>query len=130
MARPSEIDSKTISVRIPMVKYMELLEEAIEKRLSVSELITYYLFSKKTQHKTSNELKNEIIELTPAEPKRKLIMEGYKYDVYNFFTGNDENGTPIKGFRIKIEALRKGEEVKIGKYLVKYPKLGKLKVFA
>lgn len=40
MARPSEIETKTVSVRIPMVSYIRILQEAISKNLSLSEYLT------------------------------------------------------------------------------------------
>lgn len=41
MSRPSEINTKTMSVRVPMDFYMKFLQAAIDKKMSVSEYMSY-----------------------------------------------------------------------------------------
>lgn len=122
MARLSEVDSKTISVRIPMNRYIDLLNEAMEKKLSISELITLYLFGKASKEKPQEPEKK------PAEitvTNLKVIFTGNKHQVLSFLWDRGE-----RKCRTKIENTLRGQSVEIGKYLIENEGRNKLKVFA
>lgn len=60
MSRPSEIYTKTVSVRIPMDSYIELLQDATSMKLSVSELVTMRLFGEiTTKERKQTEKQND-----------------------------------------------------------------------
>lgn len=132
MARPSDVDTKIISIRIPMSRYIDLLNEAVQKRLSLSELITLYLFPKITKKKEKEESKPK----PPAEEKKSTkgmqttseempIMVGDKYQVSDFLSNNG-----VSRFQNKLDNTKKGQSVYIDKYHIKNEGRQRVKVFA
>jgi hypothetical protein len=82
MARPNEVNSKTISVRIPMSQYIELLQTATNMKLSVSEYLLLKLFG--GNQKQTISVKNET--------KKTPILLHSSREKYNLFKYMEENG--------------------------------------
>jgi len=49
MARPSDIDSKPIATRVPMSDYIKFLQEASERKLSMSEFLLLKIYGESPQ---------------------------------------------------------------------------------
>ena len=61
MGRPSEISTKSVSTRIPMTEYIELLKKANGRQMSVSEYICLKLYSEEGSN--NEDYENKIDEL-------------------------------------------------------------------
>jgi len=60
MARPSDIETKTVATRIPMAKYISILEECHGKGRSISEWLTMKIYSDNDQKAEVESLQNEL----------------------------------------------------------------------
>lgn len=111
MARPGDIDSKSVSVRIPMTKYLELLQEAMNLKMSMSELLTYKLF----RNNKSNETKK--IDIVPKDSLKEgtIIFEGSKYDAINKLYD-----LKAKFKASQINYLSRDESIELKNYWVAY----------
>lgn len=78
MSRPSEIYTKTVSVRIPMDSYIDLLQKATTNKMSLSEYMTMKLLSKNSENGLKAEKTDEIDtkkENKKQEPKQNWILK-------------------------------------------------------
>jgi len=60
---PSQINSKTISTRIPAVDYVKFLQESIEKGINISDWLLIKIYSEKSNKKISG-LEENVIEIS------------------------------------------------------------------
>ena len=76
MSRPSEINTKTMSVRVPMQFYLDFLNEAIEKNLGLGDYMSYKLMSKtEDRSKEIEELKETITSLESENKSLKAQID-------------------------------------------------------
>lgn len=69
MSRPSEIYTKTVSVRLPMDSYIELLQNATSNKMSLSEFMTMKLMSNNKEFTAENKKSTEKVENIEKESK-------------------------------------------------------------
>lgn len=109
MGRPSEINTKTVSVRVPMEKYIELLQEAVSKNLSLSEYVTLRLFG-------VNDMKSKV---NQRESKKKWVLKdtfsNKEHFEHSAFSRNEivvkltkSNDVISKNGKWKLKAIKKG----------------------
>jgi hypothetical protein len=110
MARPGDIDSKSVSVRIPMGKYLELLQEAMNQKMSMSELLTYKIFKNETK-----KIDTEQKVIKSKDSEGTIIFEGSKYDAIIKLYDLKEK------FRAsRINNLSRGDAFELKNYVVGY----------
>lgn len=63
MARPSEINTKTIAARIPTEHYIKLMQEAHQMQISMNDLLQYKL----VQAERIIQMEEELLEIKKAQ---------------------------------------------------------------
>lgn len=134
MARPADISTKTVSLRIPMDKYISLLNEAYEHKISMSELLLLRLFSPEKKSKSVNKpTQTPVKERGKKSPKNdtsipRIIYQGSKSEVWNKMKKNRKT----YGFnRWQVERFMgdNEREFRKGKYELRYPRRGRLQLW-
>ncbi len=101
MSRPSEIYTKTISVRIPMESYLELLKTAVDHKMSISEFCTMKIFEIKPEFKDKQ--------------KKSTEKNEVKWNLKDTFSNKFEYAASEKRNKsfttTEINALRKGKSI-------------------
>ena len=106
MGRPSEISTKTLSVRIPMETYIEILKEATSNKMSISDYVLLKLLD-------DNE-KNTVLTEDKQEKKWELIDTFSKKETYNHDKIKNVSSIKIgetkysKDGKHKIKAVKRG----------------------
>lgn len=114
MSRPSEIYSKTVSVRLPMDYYIDLLKMATNNKMSLSEYITMKLFENNTKQEKNKpktdvntvwELKNTFANKDSFSRSKDKPQSFTGQDVLNVKRGQE---VISKDGKWKIIAVHKG----------------------
>jgi hypothetical protein len=111
MSRPSEIYTKTVSVRIPMDYYIKLLQNSTENKMSISEYITMKLFENKEVIKENKEksivwkLKDTFSNKETYSKSKERNKNFSPYDVLKLKKGKDVFS---KNGKWKLVAVHKG----------------------
>jgi hypothetical protein len=118
MGRPSEVNTKTVSVRVPMDKYIELLSKAVSLKLSLSEYLNLLIFGDINDiDKESNEKKD----ISNEKTVKKWVLKDTFSNKENYIScKNDRRNTNFSNTEI-LTKLKKGGEVisKNGKWKIK-----------
>ena len=117
MGRPSEIYTKTLSVRVPMDSYIEVLQKASSMEMSVSEYLITKIFDGNNNKKEDNEEVNSDKSTNkPADKADKWeLIETFenKYDykhehIKNILGIKMGTSKVSKDGQHKIKSIRKG----------------------
>lgn len=114
MSRPSDIYSKTLSVRLPMDSYIKVLKKASSMELSVSEYITLKLFDENNDNSIINN-ENDVSKDNKKQKNKWILVDTfsdksqYKHPVIKNIPSIKKGSPKIsKDGKYKIVAVKKG----------------------